>query len=215
MSVLAEKEGVVYEKLTEASFAACIELMAKVFSVGEPMTALLGVTLAEFRYFATVFTRKALDEGLPIVARDAETGELVGFSISEDLGRPEPEGAAQIAAKFDPIVGVLDQLVARFRQEHEIVPGRYVHVFMVGVAPSFKKRSVAYEMMYENMNLAKQMGFVGAIGETTSDISTRLTEKNGFEEQARIYYRDFEFDGARVFEELGEEACCRLMVRYF
>lgn len=214
MTVLVAKDDVTYESLTEAGFDECIELMASVFSVGEPMTALMGVTEQEFRYFATIFTRKALQEGLPIVARDLGSGRLVGFSISEDLGTPEPDGVQQISAKFDPIVGLLDNLVTHFREGHDVEPGKYVHVFMVGVCPGFKKRSVAYEMMHENMVLAQSLGFVGAIGETTSAISARLTEKVGFKEHYRINYHEFEFQGQRVFDAL-DETCCRLMVRYF
>ncbi|WP_341535179.1 GNAT family N-acetyltransferase [Acanthopleuribacter pedis] len=212
--MLVEKDGLAFERLTERSFDECIELMASVFSVGEPMTALMGVTEDEFRFFATIFTRKALNEGLPIVARDTQTGALVGFSISEDLGNPEPEEAAHISAKFGPIVGLLDQLVAHFCQSHVLAPGKYVHVFMVGVKPGFKKRSVAFEMMAENMELAKKLGYEAAIGETTSEASARLTEKVGFREVYKINYSEFEFEDRKVFAGLNE-ACCRLMVRYF
>lgn len=214
MKPLYVKNGVSYELLDETNLNECVDLMAEVFSVAEPLTRLVEITQDEFRQFAEINCRKAVRERMAVIARDPGSGQLLGFNVSEDLGTEPPVELKLISSKFKPIVDILGQLVAIFAQTEEIKPGRFMHIFMIGLKPGKTNPSLAIDLMNASLECAQKLGFHGAIGEVTSYLSARLGRRCGFEERAAIYYDEYTFDGKKVFAELGHTSC-RLMVRKF
>lgn len=214
MTQLGIKNGVSYELLNQSNLTECIDLMSQVFSIAEPLTRLVGITTNEFRFFAKVNCEKALKEKLAVLARDEKTGELLGFNISEDLGTPPPIEIKDITSKFDPIVDILGLLVDKFSKSYTIEPGKFMHIFMIGLKPSKTHPFLAVDLMQAGLDQARILGYQGAIGEVTSYLSARLGKRCGFQERASIYYDEYEWQGEKVFAELGHTSC-RLMVQIF
>ena len=82
---------------------AMARLLGDVFSRRDPPAIAAGLTATEFETFVRLFCPKAAAEGLTIVARLRDTGELVGALLTEDCASELPDGIDQLSAKFDPI----------------------------------------------------------------------------------------------------------------
>jgi len=76
-----------------------VRLLGEVFAHRDPPAVAVGLTATEFQSFVTLLCETAPAEGLSIVARAAETGEIVGAfantglvdSPSPGSGTPEPQ----------------------------------------------------------------------------------------------------------------------------
>lgn len=78
-------------------------LLGEVFSRRDPPAVAAGVTASEFEALVRLFCPRAEDQGLTIVARLADTGELVGALLTEDSALAPPDGMDRLSTKFDPI----------------------------------------------------------------------------------------------------------------
>lgn len=100
-----------------------VQLLGEVFAHGDPPAVAVGLTPSEFESFVRLFCHKAAAEALTIVARSAETGEMVGALLTEDSASAPPDGMDQLSARFDPIFDILGQLDAEYRKGRAIRPG--------------------------------------------------------------------------------------------
>jgi hypothetical protein len=66
-------------------------LLGEVFSERDPPAVATGLTSADFEHFVRLLCPKAAEEGLSIVARARETGEMVGALLAEDSASIMPE----------------------------------------------------------------------------------------------------------------------------
>src|ERR1700739_4688094 len=67
------------------------KLLAEVFPRRDPLALAPGVTPADFALFVRTLLPQAADEGLTMVARMAETGEMVGVMLANDPARDTGE----------------------------------------------------------------------------------------------------------------------------
>ena len=88
-----------------------------------------------------------------------------------------------------------------------------MHVFMIGIRPGFSHRYLASDLVKGCLNLARDAGYLGAFGESTSYLAVRNAKRNGFKQEGEVFYDEYEYEGKKVFEELGHTSC-RLMVQY-
>lgn len=216
MSVLiATPSPVAYRVLDQAHLDECISIMTEIFAKGEPLTKMLGITLGEFEYFAELFARKAVDENLAVYAKDRVTGNMLAFCLSEDLVTEAPAGVEGISPKFGAIMALVEALDEWFAEKHVVEKGKYLHIFMTGVSRRCRHRHVSLGVVSENLRVAQDKGFLGALGESTTTLAARAAGKNGFKEYYAVKYDEFRYQGEAVFAEMGPRAKCRLMVKMF
>lgn len=213
--MLAVANPVAYDVLDHRHLDECVTIMSEIFSKGEPLTKILNINLYEFCYFAEVFAKKAIEEELAIFAKERETGNMLGFCLSEDLLTQPPAGVEFISPKFAPIIQLIDQMDEWFTSRHRVAAGQYLHILLTGISRRCRHRDVSLRVVAENLRLAEQKGFSGALGESTTTLAARAAMKNGFREQFAISYQDFKIDGDPVFKDMGPKAKCRLMVKWF
>lgn len=101
MDILAEKDGIVFKRMERRDIEQTAELLSRIFSAKEPVTLALGISCDEYRNFAEFHCEKAAEEGQSVVAADKATGNIVGFSISEDLLNPHQEENYSFSKKIE------------------------------------------------------------------------------------------------------------------
>ena len=101
---------------------AMAKLLGEVFSRYDPPAVAAELTTSEFEAFVRLLCPKVAVEDLTIVARLADTRELIGVLLTEDSASALPDGMDRLSAKFDPIFDILGQLDAEYRAAGQCVP---------------------------------------------------------------------------------------------
>ncbi len=208
--ILRENKGIIYELFQEKDLEETISLVAEDFSRAEPTTKSQGITAGEFHYFAEIYCKKAVREGLSIVAKDK--GKIIGFIISEDLESDPPEGIENINMKFNPIMALLNKLDEEYVKSYKKKDDKVFHLFMGGVDENYEKKHIISTLLEENLKLAKSKNFSVAIGEPTG-LATQhiLVDKFGFDEKIMIGYKKFNYNGKNVFKNIEGPIGCMLV----
>ncbi len=187
----------------------------------------VGLTPFEFEAFVRLFCAKAETERLTIVARSAETDEMIGALLTEDLALAPPEGMDRLSAKFDPILNILGRLDADYRagktvpsgklwhrfllflgivkvRKPDVRPGKLLHLFLLGVAQRFVGQGVVQQLIAECLANGARRGYRVAVTTATSKTSQHIFRKQGFVKRVRKSYRDYIFNGQAVFASIAE-----------
>ena len=190
-----------------------VRLLGETFSRYDPPAVAMGLTPAEFKSLVRVFCPKAATDGLTIVARSADTGEMMGALLTEDSTSPMPEGIDQLSPKFDPIFDILGQLDTAYREGTSVSPGERLHLFLLGVAEPFAGRGVARQLVTECLANGLRKGYRVAVTEATNLVSQHIFRKQGFMDRVQRSYRDHRHHGEAVFASIEEHGGPILMDR--
>lgn len=206
--------GFVYELLGQQNLQGAIDCVSQVFTQSEPLAHHLGITYDEFTKFAGAYYPKIAEDGLSLVAKDEASGRIIGVRVSEDFIQEGEPPELDISPKFFAIFSLLDQLGEYFKEIRQIQPGQYAHMFMVAVDERFTNQGIAPAMNRLFFEHVRGMGFTHLVTEPTGQISQHvLKNKFGFNELHRIYYRDYEFDGTKIFADIQDHEFASLMER--
>lgn len=216
LDILAEKEGIIYEILRARDLEQTIACINEVFARDEPTTIALGITANEFYGYAEVNCKKSIKDGLSVIARDKTTGNIIGFSIAEDLASKPPEGIETINAKFEPVIALLKQLDDEYRKSHKVEKGQILRLVMAGVNEHYEGRGIVTKLIEENLKLAKLIKFSCAIAEATGLASQHIVcDKLGFKEKFEIEYKSFTYKGKNVFKNIKAPQSCIFIEKRF
>jgi len=188
-----------------------VQLLGTVFSRNDPPAVAVGLEPAEFEAFVRLFCPKATTEGLTIVARLVDTGELVGALLTEDGASDPPDGLDRLSEKFEPIFDILGQLDTEYRGDQTVLPGEHLHLFLLGVAEFAAGRGVAQKLVQTCLTHGANRGYRLAVTEATNKVSQHIFRKQGFVERVRRSYGTHTFDGRTVFSSIAEHGGPLLM----
>jgi len=197
-----EDLGVEYGVAEASDLDEMARLLAVVFSQYDPPAVATGLTPAEFEEFVRLSCPGAAADGLTIVGRSADTGEMVGALLTEDSAAPPPSGIERLSRKFDPIVDILGQLDAEYRQGKAVPPGEWLHLFLLGVAPAFGGRRVAQGLVAACLENGARKGYRIAVTEATNSVSQHIFRKHGFVDRVQRSYRDHRYEGRAFFASI-------------
>ncbi len=181
------------------------QLLGEVFSQRDPPAVATGLTPSEFEAFVRLFCPKAEAEALTIVARSADTGEMMGALLAEDSASALPEGMDRLSAKFNPIFDILGQLEAEYRGGQTVCLGEWLHLFLLGVAGQFAGHGVAQQLVARCLDNGARRGYRVAVTEATNKVSQHIFRKQGFVERVRRSYMDHRFQGQAVFASIVDQ----------
>jgi ribosomal protein S18 acetylase RimI-like enzyme len=199
--------AVVCDLLRASDTAAAADLLARVFSAGDPPAVAMQLTHAELERFVGLLCPAAVRDGLTIVARDADTHQIAGVLLTDDFAVPPPIDPSALDDKLLPILSMLDGLDDAYRQGRAIAAGQYLHLFMLGVDAPFSRRGVAQHLVAACLANGRRKGYTHAVTEATGVVSQHIFRKLGFAEQRRTAYRDYRYEGRPVFASIrGHEA---------
>ncbi len=213
---LEEEKEIIYETLAMKDLKETIACVVDVFPRAEPMTKAMEITSDEFYPFAEIYCKKAIREGLSLVARDKATGNVIGFLISENLASEPPDSIRTINEKFLPIIKLLDGLDENYKQSFELNGNNILRLFMVGVSKHYEGLNLATTLIKENLKLAKLNNYSRAIGEATSSVTQHIfRDKLGFNEKFAIEYKSYTYKGRHVFKNVKNTSHCVLFEKRF
>jgi GNAT superfamily N-acetyltransferase len=202
-----------YAICTAADSAEMARLLGDVFSRHEPPAVAMGITAKEFVGFVELLCPKADSERLTIVARSAETGEMLGALLAEDAAAASPAEMHQLGEKFEPIFDILGELNADYRAGREFHEGECVHIFLLGVSASATGIGIAQQLVARCLANAASRGYRVAITEATGKTSHHVFRRHGFVERARRSYADHRYRGEAVFASVADQGGPILMER--
>jgi len=211
MTAVEPGHPVRYSVFTASDSDEMVRLLGEVFAQLDPPAVAAGLTPSEFEAFVRLFCPKAAVEGLTIVARSGETGELMGALLTEDSASEPPQGMDRLSAKFNPIFDILGQLGAAYRGGRAVSAGESLHLFLLGVGRKFAGQGVAHQLVAKCLANGARKEYRVAVTEATNRTSQHIFRKQGFVERVRLSYRDHRFDGRSVFASIAEHGGPMLM----
>lgn len=179
-------------------------LLAESFTTHDPPAVAVGLTAPEFEAFIRLWLAGAGVDGLTIVARDVETGQLAGALLTDDAAAPPPQGLDGLSEKFEPIFDLLGQIDAEYRDGRTIVSGQCLHLFLLGVAQHFTRRSIGQNLVAECLANGAARGFTLAVTEATNPVSQHIFGQLGFTPRAERSYGEYRLGGLPVFASIAE-----------
>jgi hypothetical protein len=140
--LLHEVSGIEYRVCLPDDTHEIGRLLAENFIKHDPPAIAVGLTPDEFEAFVTLWLPGAGADGLTIIARDRGTGQIAGALLTDDAAAPPPQGIEGLSEKLDPIFDLLGQIDTDYRDGRTILPGQYLHLFLLGVAEQFTRRAL-------------------------------------------------------------------------
>jgi len=179
-------------------------LLAESFTRHDPPAVAVGLTSDEFEAFVSLWLPGAGTDGLTIVARDVASGQLAGALLADDAAAPPPQGLDDVSQKFDPIFDLLDQIDTEYRQGRNVDPGQSLHLFLLGVADKFTRRSIGRHLVEMCLANGAAKGYTSAVTEATNPVSQHIFRTLGFEKRTERSYGEYRLDGIPVFASIAE-----------
>jgi ribosomal protein S18 acetylase RimI-like enzyme len=186
----APRDAICCEILRPADAADAVSLVARAFSEDEPMSVAVGVTVAEMEQLLLPAAEQIVADGLTVVARDTQTGEMAGVLVTDDFAAPLPLGAAGASPKFDPIFALLERLDEEYRQDRSVSRGEYLHLFMLATEARYRGRGVAGRLVRACLENGERLRYRQALTEATGVVSQHVFLGAGFAERLHAAYRD-------------------------
>jgi hypothetical protein len=200
--VLHEEGGFRYAVATEELGDAIVRVLSESFA-REPMSTALGLSARQLGPLVARFMPECTTNGLSVVAVPVDDPDtLAGVFICRDFKSPLPEGIPEEYPWFAPIGAALMTVDEAYEAKRPgLTLGDAVDLWMVGVPPGsrFAKRGIASTLFRVSTELARTSGFTRCVTECTGHFSQTAARKAGYEEHARLAYRDFRYEGRAVF----------------
>jgi GNAT superfamily N-acetyltransferase len=204
-------ETVRYSVCTLADLDEMARLLAVVFTERDPPAVAVGLAPAEFEAFVRLLCPRAAEQGLTIIARDANTGEMTGALLTEDCATPPPQGLKRVSSKFDPIFHLLGQLDSEYWAGKTLRAGEDIHLFLLGVERRFGGHGVGQQLVNACLENGRKKGYRVAVTEATNPTSQHVFRKQGFVERVSRSYRGHRYEGKAFFESIAEHGGPMLM----
>lgn len=205
--------GLAYSAGIEAECAEITGLLVGAFMKSDPLALGAGLAPAEFEAFVSLLAGHVLGQGLTIVARFAESGEMAGVLLTEDAATPPPAGIDNLSPKIRPIADILGRLNEEYTMGRVPHSGECAHLYFLGVPEQFAGRGIAQHLVTKCVANAARKGYRVAVAEATNRTSQHIFRKLGFAERVRGSYRDHRYEGRAYFAAFAEHGGPLLMDR--
>jgi hypothetical protein len=201
-----------YEIVTPDKFEQATELLYATYHPFEPLTKHLGLSAGNTPIpDLDKLVESTIKENLSLFARDLE-GNLMGVCINGVSRRDDWTHTIQEATSGfqDPRVRIL----AAIRQEvhnkgakifDEVGTDVMFGIKMVGIHPSLRGKGMSTDIIRRSILLAGCLGFEGLKAEATASYAAQAFYTIGFSPVVEISYKDFEYEGEKVFEGIEDE----------
>jgi len=212
-----------YEIVTPEHADQAKELLYATYHRFEPLTIHLGL----FNGSNTIpdldrLVDTTIEENLSLFARDAESGKLMGVSINGASCRKDWTSDISEAVNFQdpnarPLAAIRQELHNKgVRIFDEVGTDVMFGIKMVGVDPSLRGKGMSTNMIRRSILLAGCLGFEGLKAEATAGYAQVAFETIGFSPVLRIDYKDFEYEGEKVFAGIeGEPGLVLYQKKFF
>lgn len=191
-----------FQVMQTKHYDQAVQMITQSFCDHEPMTKYLGIDYPQFSPFAEMIVKKAIKDGLSIVALDGD--KVCACAIVEDAARPL-DLSINIDPRFKIIFSLLEQLNSDFFHGKNITHGHVAHLFITAVNKNYQQQGLSVKVNFETINLAKRKHYDFMCCEFTHSYNEEGTVKNLKNNRLLIkscIYKDFIFENKRPFENL-------------
>jgi ribosomal protein S18 acetylase RimI-like enzyme len=202
-----------YSVATKSDSDDVIRLIARVFSESEPPAVAMGLSFDDMKQFLQLVVPSVIPDGITVIARANDTGKLAGVMLCDDFASPPALDLNQISPKFLPILSMLEELDSQFRRAKTILPGQFLHLFMLAVDGGFAGQGVGQGMVQACVENGARKGYRSGVTEATGRVSQHIFRKNGFADRFSLSYCDFRYDDKLAFTSIQEHEKAILMER--
>jgi len=152
---------------------------------------------------AKIFVDRAASQNLSLIAIDEEE-KVHAVMLNEDWKEPPPVAYHSLASEWRPVRAAFNEVHTRFKAQQEFIqPGQMLHtLYFSCVRPEAAQQGVMGSLFNESISVARDNNFREMCADTSSDGTAKLANNLGFDNTAALSYRDFFFDGVKVFDEL-------------
>ena len=148
---------------------------------------------------------------MTIVARSADTGEMVGALLTEDATALPPPGVELVSTKFHPIFDILSELDAEVHIDPCPGTGRSTPSLSPWRCRAVRGPWIAQQLVASCVANGARHGYQTAITEGTNKTLQHVFRKQGFVERVWRRYAEHRFDGRAWFQSITEHSGPMLM----
>lgn len=195
-----------FEVMTKSHYDQAVALITQTFCEYEPMTKYLNLSQQAFTPFAEIVVKKAIKDGLSIVALNGN--QMIGCTIVEDFA-DSLDINISIDPKFKIIFSLLETLSKDFFNNKSFDKGHIAHLFITAIHKDYFGKGLSRMINLQTMNHAKQKKFDFMYCEFTHTYNEKGTVKYIEYKKLRIRsisYQNFIYEGRKPFEHLEGEA---------
>ena len=203
--VLTEADGVQYELFAINQLQEVAMMTAEAFARYDPLTSSLAVSLDDFAEFVRLRWRPKGDhDELTVIARNQDTHQIIGAMVTDDFAIEPPEKIRRLGDNFEPLWAILDELDAHYLQGRILPRGEYLHLLLLAVDHRHTGKNVAKNLVQTCLENGVRKGYKTGVVEATGVVSQHIFRQSGFADCFEIPYKNFTFQGKRVFESIND-----------
>ena len=140
-----------------------------------------------------------LDEGLSVIAIEANSKSLIGFILLTSFEKHISQ-TKKSNGLLAPISAISSELIKQYKKGNNLIPNTGVLVDMAAVAPQYRGEGIYENMRNSANNLAGKRGFTEIFGELSSEASQNLIlTKLKHVKVAEVEFNTFKFRGSKPF----------------
>lgn len=187
--------------------------LSMVFASEEPLCIATRTNPINFFAYSVVYAQQCADGKMSFLAIDRTSKMVVGFHLCHEYDSwVEPHSAdpgvttqGELLERLHEIYHKDDHVTTSNSCESQGSPRsnetgekskkeKTLKVCSAGVFAFARRMRLATRMLEKNLEYARQQGFTRCLVECTGAFSQQLYKSYGFEEVARIYYREYEVE---------------------
>ena len=174
----------------------------------EPMTETLHLTYEQVRAEFAKVVEEVGPMGYSSIAVDQATGKIVGACINKDF-MMEPMGEDDDHSDALAVFNLVDELDDKAPELRTLPAGDTFHIYLLAVDSSYKKRDIGLNLVKAADKTAREHNFKKMLAEVTGPVSQHIfLDQCDYGEVARVNYKDFVYEGEKVFKDIDScEAC--------
>jgi len=211
-----------YEIVTPEKIEQAKELLYATYHPFEPLTKHLGLMKGPNSIpDLDRLVERTVHENLSLFALGMD-GKVMGVCINGISSREDwDHNIHDITANFEdpkarPLAAIRQEMHNKgVRIFDEVGTDEMFGIKMVGVDPSLRGKGMSTDIIRRSILLAGCLGFTGLKAEATAAYAQAAFLTIGFKPVAEILYKDFEYNGEKVFEGIEDETGLILFQKKF
>lgn len=194
-------DSIVYQILDDKYKEKTIQCASFVLANYEPVICALGIPESEMHKEIKALVDFIMAEELSFIAIDHSRQEkpVVGFALIKDFMHYFPGSSSD---QFEVYGALVEGMQLRYIDKIQPKEGEILHGVVGGCLREYQNGFIFRKLIELSFEKGSERGFERCVIESNNIAARRGAEKMGFKTIDKIHYRDFTYNGKRVFGHL-------------
>jgi len=206
-SVLQCGTRLTYQRLSQHNKEGAVNCIADTFTnpdSTEPFTWCMNLRSHHWKSMSSIFVDRAASQNLSLVAIDEDSGDVMAVMLNEDWKEPPPVAYKALTDQWRPVRAAFNEVHTRFKStQPHIAPGQMLHtLYFSCVRPEARQQGLMTNMLNKSIQVAQDNNFSSMCADTSTDSVAKVASNLGFDPVSSLSYKEWMFDGIKIFEEL-------------